>query len=247
MVLGQSDHVARAYEMLAEHWDAYVSDVDYERWVGAYEKLSLTCLDRPKRILDLGCATGCSTWPWARRGYWVVGVDIVFPMIAHALRKRQKDEALSSAVFLNANWFGLPFHEQVFSHVVANFSILNLIEKECCLSFFGEIARVLEPGGHFFFDIVTMAGFKAVRAGVSSDSFSSGEVEWNVERQGDRVTQTITDVPGHTGHLAYVHHDLDQLVGLAVKQGLEFVFAFNPKTMRPVDASCRRATIVLKR
>src|SRR5262245_35344471 len=37
--------------------------------------------DRPGRLLDLGCGTGRLLVPFARRGYWVLGVDLSEEML----------------------------------------------------------------------------------------------------------------------------------------------------------------------
>src|SRR5436305_11212262 len=42
---------------------------------------------RPGRLLDLGCGTGRLLLPFARRGYWVLGVDLSAPMLAVAREK----------------------------------------------------------------------------------------------------------------------------------------------------------------
>ena len=43
--------------------------------------------DRPGRLIDLGCGTGRLLVPFARRGYWVLGVDLSGGQLARA-RKR---------------------------------------------------------------------------------------------------------------------------------------------------------------
>src|SRR3954470_22216521 len=60
---------------------------------------------RPGRLLDLGCGTGRLLLPFARRGYWVLGVDLSGEMLAVA---REKAVAEGVAVHLvRANLAGL--------------------------------------------------------------------------------------------------------------------------------------------
>src|SRR5690349_19797151 len=40
--------------------------------------------DRPGALIDLGCGTGRLLLPFARRGYWVLGVDLSDEMLAVA-------------------------------------------------------------------------------------------------------------------------------------------------------------------
>src|SRR5438552_13640921 len=43
--------------------------------------------DKPGRLIDLGCGTGRLLVPFARRGFWVLGVDLSEEMLKQAGRR----------------------------------------------------------------------------------------------------------------------------------------------------------------
>jgi SAM-dependent methyltransferase len=99
-----------------------------------------------RRVLDLGCGYGRTTVSLKRRGYDVVGVDIVDRMIESArLAHPDIDYRVMDACALD-------FPDESFDYVLFSFNGLDCILPESRrLKAMMEIRRVLKPGGTFVF------------------------------------------------------------------------------------------------
>jgi ubiquinone/menaquinone biosynthesis C-methylase UbiE len=95
-------------------------------------------VDRGMRVLDMATGPGYVAAAAAIRGAQVVGVDGAGEMVALARRLRPQLE------FFQANAQELPFADDTFDAVVANFLILHVGRPEQAAA---ELARVLAPGG----------------------------------------------------------------------------------------------------
>src|SRR5690606_36588289 len=73
----------RAYDSVADEYDALTSHHDYERWLDSLiPALELHGLSG-RRVLDAGCGTGKCSLPMVRRGWDVTGCDNSAGMLAH--------------------------------------------------------------------------------------------------------------------------------------------------------------------
>jgi malonyl-CoA O-methyltransferase len=102
---------------------------------------------QPRRILDLGCGTGqCIPDLFARYGgSEVVALDIALPMLGLA-RKRKR--WLRKPVCVCGDAEGLPFADNSFELVFSNLMLQWCVDLEAV---FGELQRVLRPGGLLLF------------------------------------------------------------------------------------------------
>lgn len=103
----------------------------------------------PGRLLDLGCGTGRLLLPFARRGYWVLGVDLSAEMLRVAGEKAQV--AGTTVQRLQANLVELHgIADGSFDYAACLFSTLGMIsgaaERQRVLE---HAWRVLRPGGVF--------------------------------------------------------------------------------------------------
>jgi SAM-dependent methyltransferase len=102
---------------------------------------------RPGRLIDLGCGTGRLLLPFARRGHWVLGVDLSEAMLRVASAK-----ATSAGVtvhLLQANLVELDgVRDQSFDYAACLFSTLGMVigaaERRRVV---GHAYRLLRPGG----------------------------------------------------------------------------------------------------
>jgi 2-polyprenyl-6-hydroxyphenyl methylase/3-demethylubiquinone-9 3-methyltransferase len=98
----------------------------------------------PRAVLDLGCGGGFLANDLAVRGHRVVGIDTS----AEALGVARRYDRTRSAVYLVGDACALPFADASFDAVCA----MDLIEHVTAPDrLIAEAARVLRPGGLFFF------------------------------------------------------------------------------------------------
>ncbi|HXF28508.1 MAG TPA: bifunctional 2-polyprenyl-6-hydroxyphenol methylase/3-demethylubiquinol 3-O-methyltransferase UbiG [Chlamydiales bacterium] len=95
-------------------------------------------------VLDIGCGAGLLTNYLALNGCDVSGIDIS----ANSLEIARQYDATKKVRYVVANAYELPFHDESFD-VVCAMDVLEHVEKPEQL--IHEAARVLKPGGLFFF------------------------------------------------------------------------------------------------
>ncbi len=115
------------YDQSAADYDA--SHQPTQRKYKRIERSMVALLDAG-RVLDLGCGTG----RLLRKG--VVGVDLSMQMLAKARGK--------SAQIAQADGHHLPFADGCFDAVIVAQGVIRYMEPSAA---FGEISRVLRPGG----------------------------------------------------------------------------------------------------
>jgi demethylmenaquinone methyltransferase/2-methoxy-6-polyprenyl-1,4-benzoquinol methylase len=117
-------------------------------------RAALACLvDRPRRILDLGCGTGDLAIHIARlapQNVEIVGLDYSPTMLARAQLKAFRASVADRIDFIHGEAVHLPFPDACFGAVGISFAFRNLTYKNPLgpLSL-AEVLRVLIPGGHY--------------------------------------------------------------------------------------------------
>lgn len=142
-----------------EGWDDYAPFYDWEnaqtlgkRDVPFWRRLALG-VDGP--VLELGCGTGRVTFPLARAGVRMVGIDMSAGMLAVAARRRRRLRAVVSMAFVRGDIRHLPLRRRRFPLVIAPYGILQSLLKERDLAQTLEAVRdVLTPGGLFGLELV---------------------------------------------------------------------------------------------
>ena len=101
-------------------------------------------------VLDIGCGSGRTTFPLAKKGFKVVGVDLVPEMIKTA---KELAKSFDMAIdFQVGDATNLHFNENSFENALFSFCGWNQIPgRENRLKALKEINRVLKPGGYFIF------------------------------------------------------------------------------------------------
>ena len=122
--------MARMFDRIAPHWDAFRSP---DRLV-AYEAALDRVPGRPRAVLDLGTGTGDGAIAIARR--WpeaeVLGIDLSGPMLDEARRKAPE----------------LRFELADASRLDVRDGAFDLVALNNMIPFFGELGRIVAPGGH---------------------------------------------------------------------------------------------------
>lgn len=112
-------------------------------------------LTRGSTVLDLACGTGDYCRELQRAGMRVVGADLSFGMLA---------AARTDAPLVQADILRLPVPDARVDGVTCGFALRNLVELP---AFFGELARVLRPGGRIALLEVAEPDNRLLRAGHS--------------------------------------------------------------------------------
>ena len=110
------------------------------------------------RLLDLGVGTGKFLREFLQRKHWefVTGVDFAEEMLREARRGLPWGCAL-----VQADIHDLPFEDQSFDLIVSSFTLRSVKERG---HFFGEVRRVLRPGGRLAFLCLTRPTSRIGRA-----------------------------------------------------------------------------------
>lgn len=113
----------------------------------------------PKRVLDLGCGTGYSVNQLESlyRGVQLIGIDVASRMLYTASRKRRW---LSAQRFAVGDAEMLPIRDDTLDMVVSNLT-LEWCDPDAV---FGEIWRVLRPGGLLIFSTFGPDTLRELRA-----------------------------------------------------------------------------------
>ena len=144
----------KPFSLLAEVYDAIMSDVDYEAWTDFMLDLALEAGTEVRRVLDLGCGTGNSSAPFVDRGLNVTGVDLSAEMLAVARLK------LPAATFVEADFTTFEL-KQTFDLVVSVFdSLNNLLDPNDFRRTAARARHHLSSGGVFIFDVNTTVGLR---------------------------------------------------------------------------------------
>jgi SAM-dependent methyltransferase len=139
------------YEKLAFVYDLLMESVDYEGWVEYVEKIANRAGKRIKSVLDLACGTGNSTFPWAARGYEVVGVDLSEEMLARARQKAQEKKL--EAAFLKGDLRNFQLEKKFDLAVCFQDGFNYLLEAAELRQAFQAVFSNLKSGGLFVFDL----------------------------------------------------------------------------------------------
>ena len=153
--LNLSDRVAAVravYDEIAEEYDERVIGDSllgsrFSENEGAFIRARIAATDN---ALDLGCGTGRWTELLAQICASTVGVDISARMIERAEEKLTRQNL--SASFHIADMAALPFPDSTFDVVVSMLALMH-IAPESRARVFGEISRVLKPGGRLILGV----------------------------------------------------------------------------------------------
>lgn len=137
--------VRRRFDRVAGSFDDadFVHRATFDALMSRLEPVKIA----PRRVLDLGCATGAGSRRLARRfrGSRVIGLDASLPMLRQAGRRRVR---LRKPRIVQAEASRIPLRAGSIDLVVANMLLPWIAEPAGCLA---EIARVMREGGVFAF------------------------------------------------------------------------------------------------
>jgi len=134
------------YETLGERW--YTAQDDPVALLRAEGRVKhawiLERIEGAKSVLDVGCGAGFLTNEFAQKGMTVKGID----MSEDSLRVARAHDETQSVDYLVGDAYHLPFPDGYFDVVTAMDFLEHVEEPDRVVK---ECARVLKPGGQFFF------------------------------------------------------------------------------------------------
>lgn len=121
------------------------------------ELAARAAIDAATHVLDVGCGLGGSARHLvATHGCRVTGIDFTFDYVDVAARLAQRVGLADRTDFACASATALPFADATFDVAWTEHVQMNVADKR---AFYGEIARVLRPGGTFLcHDVFAGAG-----------------------------------------------------------------------------------------
>ena len=146
------------FTAVAPVYDELMKQVPYRMWVGYYLLLLSQQDAHPKSLLDIGCGTGTMAQLLAKEGFEVTGIDASPRMIGEAKRKAARSKLGPQFHEADATRFELG---RRFDAALSYFDTLNnILEGARLQSALACVARHLEPGGSFIFDLNTAYAFE---------------------------------------------------------------------------------------
>ncbi len=144
-----------------EGWDDYAAFYDWENRQTMGRRDVRFWQDMARKyggpVLELGCGTGRVSFPVARAGTEVIGVDRSDAMLAFARRRLKWTRAPVHPRFVRADIRALPFADASrFTLVLAPYGILqSLLDEDDLMATLQSVARVTRPGALFGIDLVS--------------------------------------------------------------------------------------------
>ena len=152
----------RGYQCLARYYDALFEPIRAPMDT-AREKLLAGILPHVASACDLACGTGTSALAMARRGSKTFAVDLSSVMCRLTREKAGRAGVAVRVIHADMRSFRLP---QPVDLVTCEFDALNHVPRKADLRLVAKaVARALNPGGHFFFDVNNLAGFEGYWSG----------------------------------------------------------------------------------
>lgn len=115
-------------------------------WIA--ERLRSARTTRPARVLDVGCGAGFLVAHLADQGHRVIGMDLSVGSLLSARSAPPNDPGRERKCWLAADAYRLPFPDATFDAVCALDFLEHVTAPHRVIA---EAARVLRPGGRFFF------------------------------------------------------------------------------------------------
>jgi SAM-dependent methyltransferase len=191
-----------AYDELAHVYDGLTAHHDHEAWLGQLLELATAYGLAGRRLLDVGCGTGKSFMPLARRGFDVTACDIS-PRMAARARRRSRGHGVVVHV---ADMRRLPLLCEGADLVTCLDDAVNylLTEGDVRATFAG-IGRALRPGGLFAFDVNSLRTYGSVFVTETEVERGDATFVWRGEPRprisaGQLYRATVEIAPKGNGH-----------------------------------------------
>jgi SAM-dependent methyltransferase len=179
----------RAYEALADTYDAWAGMGDYERWLQTLDAIAREHGVPGRRLLDVACGTGLSSEPMVERGYDVSACDISPAMVRLASRRLMRAGGRGRVDV--ADMRDLPDWGS-FDLITCLCDAVNyLLDVDELDAAFASVARRLRPGGLYIFDVNSVGTYRTLFS--TSATYEADEVlfHWHGDRRAEWASQGI--------------------------------------------------------
>jgi ubiquinone/menaquinone biosynthesis C-methylase UbiE len=138
------------FEGLARYYDSIMDHIDYDRWVVVTSLVADWMGGEPRSHVDIACGTGVLLKKLRQHGWPSVGLDLS-PSMA-----REASQGPYAPPTCAGDMCDLPLADSSTRFMTCFFDSLNFLLNDGQLErAFAEIARVLEDGGVYYFDMIT--------------------------------------------------------------------------------------------
>jgi len=144
--------VKSVYRQVADEYDERIPGLgpSDDMFTQSERDFLIEAIRSGEKVLDIGCGTGRFTVPMAEKGAEVSGLDISQPMLDVASRKLA--ERGLNADLREGDMAHLPFPDSSFDTVTSMLALMH-VPLEDRPAVFGEVARVLRPGGRMLLGV----------------------------------------------------------------------------------------------
>ncbi len=237
----------KPFSLLADVYDAIMDDIHYEGWAEFILREADKVGWGGQKVLDLGCGTGNSAFPFFSRGYTLTGLDASAQMLAVAREK------LPPVRFVQGNFTSFDLGE-TFDLVISVFdSLNNLLEPRHFLQTAERVYHHLAPGGLFIFDVNTTVGLRDLWESGRAEGWVD-EVHYSWDHTFDEATRIgiVTAYCEKNGRaFTEVHveraYDPPELRDLLAKAGFAEIKVLTYPSGEPAQEDEERVWVVAKR
>ena len=191
-----------AYEYLAQCYDQFTEDVNYDRWADYVERHFARSRLPIRTVLDLAYGTGSLTRLLALRGYEMIGADLSEEMLAQAAEKARDVEGIPP-IFLHQAMEKLDLYGTIDACVCCLDSVNYVTQPKKLARAFQRVHLFLMPGGLFLFDVNTPEKLESLDGQVFLDEKEDVYCVWRAEySRRSRICSYYMDIfqlDGQTG------------------------------------------------
>lgn len=242
------------YQAMAIVYDALIEDVDYTRWFKHFKGKLTEYGSNPYRVLEIGSGTGNMTEQLVASRMHVTALEPSEAMLSILQEKMGFD--MGRMRFFHGSLAEFQTKER-FDGVFAFLDVFNYLSPLELPSAFGQINKLLIPGGLFVLDVSTPYKLEHV---LGHQTFAENHEDFAFiwENQFDAKRQVLkfdfalfSELEDGTferhveSHLQYAH-GLSRLENLALEAGFEILGVFGDDHLE-VDGQTQRLHLYLKK